>query len=61
MSDRKVAVVTGTSSGIGLHTAIGLARRDIRVVATMRDTGREGNCSTPLRRTASNWQCANWT
>ena len=42
MSDRKVAVVTGTSSGIGLHTAVGLARRDIRVVATMRDTGRAG-------------------
>jgi NAD(P)-dependent dehydrogenase (short-subunit alcohol dehydrogenase family) len=38
MSDPNVAVVTGTSSGIGLHTAIGLARRNFRVVATMRDT-----------------------
>ncbi|MBU6529805.1 SDR family oxidoreductase [Streptomyces sp. NPDC057245] len=35
-----VAVVTGASSGIGLHTAVGLAHRGLRVVATMRDTGR---------------------
>ncbi|MDL4775823.1 MULTISPECIES: SDR family NAD(P)-dependent oxidoreductase [Thermomonosporaceae] len=40
MSDNKVALVTGTSSGIGLHTAVGLARTGARVVATMRDTGR---------------------
>ena len=32
-----VALVTGTSSGIGLHTAVGLARAGLRVVATMRD------------------------
>ncbi|GII96788.1 SDR family oxidoreductase [Sinosporangium siamense] len=42
MTDRKVALVTGTSSGIGLHTAVGLARMGIHVVATMRDTGRAG-------------------
>lgn len=35
-----VALVTGTSSGIGLHTAVGLARKGLRVVATMRDTGK---------------------
>ncbi|MDJ1134750.1 SDR family oxidoreductase [Streptomyces iconiensis] len=40
MPDQKVAVVTGTSSGIGLHTAVGLAARGIRVVATMRDTAK---------------------
>ncbi len=40
MTDSKVAVVTGTSSGIGLHTALGLARKGLHVVATMRDTGR---------------------
>jgi NAD(P)-dependent dehydrogenase (short-subunit alcohol dehydrogenase family) len=40
MAQRNVAVVTGTSSGIGLHTAVGLASRGIRVVATMRDTSR---------------------
>lgn len=34
------ALVTGTSSGIGLHTAIGLARTGVDVVATVRDTGR---------------------
>ncbi|WP_042421068.1 SDR family NAD(P)-dependent oxidoreductase [Streptacidiphilus anmyonensis] len=37
---QKTAVVTGTSSGIGLHTAVGLARKGIHVVATMRDTTR---------------------
>ncbi|GAA2028756.1 SDR family oxidoreductase [Terrabacter terrae] len=38
---RPVAVVTGTSSGMGLHTAVALARRGHTVVATMRDTGRD--------------------
>ncbi|MEV0281969.1 SDR family NAD(P)-dependent oxidoreductase [Streptomyces sp. NPDC050610] len=40
MTENKIAVVTGTSSGIGLHTALGLARKGLHVVATMRDTGR---------------------
>jgi NAD(P)-dependent dehydrogenase (short-subunit alcohol dehydrogenase family) len=40
MPEPTVAVVTGTSSGIGLYTAVGLASKGIRVVATMRDTGR---------------------
>lgn len=35
-----VALVTGTSSGMGLHTAVELARRGLTVVATMRDTSR---------------------
>ena len=35
-----VALVTGTSSGIGLRTAIGLAKVGLTVVATMRDVGR---------------------
>lgn len=35
-----VALVTGTSSGMGLHTAVELARRGLRVVATMRDPTR---------------------
>ena len=34
------ALVTGTSSGMGLHTAIGLASAGLRVVATMRDPSR---------------------
>lgn len=37
-----VALLTGTSSGIGLHAAVELARRGHTVVATMRDTGRAG-------------------
>ncbi|MGI8418435.1 MAG: SDR family NAD(P)-dependent oxidoreductase [Nakamurella sp.] len=37
MSAQKLALVTGTSSGIGLHTAIGLAQTGLRVIATMRN------------------------
>ena len=38
--NQKVAVVTGSSSGIGLLTAVELAKRGFRVVATMRDLAR---------------------
>jgi short-subunit dehydrogenase len=34
------ALVTGTSTGIGLHTAVGLASAGLRVVATMREPAR---------------------
>jgi len=43
-----VALVTGTSSGMGLATAVGLARAGLTVVATMRDTGK----GDALRRAA---------
>jgi NAD(P)-dependent dehydrogenase (short-subunit alcohol dehydrogenase family) len=36
----QTALVTGTSTGMGLHTAVELARRGFTVVATMRDTSR---------------------
>ena len=39
-STARVALVTGTSSGMGLHTAVELARRGLTVVATMRDPSR---------------------
>ncbi len=42
MAEEKIAVVTGSSSGIGLLTAVELARNGYRVVATMRDLGRSG-------------------
>ena len=35
-----VALVTGTSSGMGLHTAVQLAARGLTVVATVRDLAR---------------------
>src|SRR5215472_2462395 len=36
----RTAVVTGASSGIGLHTALGLARTGMRVVMAGRDHAR---------------------
>lgn len=36
----EIALVTGTSSGMGMHAAVQLARRGVQVVATMRDTSR---------------------
>lgn len=42
MASRTVALVTGTSSGMGLWTAVGLAEQGLEVVATMRDVGRAG-------------------
>jgi len=40
MANDKIAVVTGSSSGIGLMTTVELALNGYRVVATMRDLGR---------------------
>ena len=42
MADEKIAVVTGSSSGIGLLTAVELARNGYRVVATMRNLANSG-------------------
>lgn len=38
----KIALVTGTSSGVGLSTAIQLAQSGFTVIATMRDTSKAG-------------------
>ncbi|HEX4703366.1 MAG TPA: SDR family NAD(P)-dependent oxidoreductase [Pseudonocardiaceae bacterium] len=40
MTSRNTVLVTGTSSGIGLATAVAAAAAGWQVVATMRDTGR---------------------
>ena len=42
MAEEKIAVVTGSSSGIGLLTAIELAQAGYRVVATMRNLANSG-------------------
>jgi retinol dehydrogenase-12 len=36
----RIALVTGASAGIGLHTALGLARAGVRVIIAGRDSGR---------------------
>src|SRR5436305_1098263 len=46
----KIAVISGTSSGIGLLTAVELARSGYRVIAGMRDLARRD----PLEKAASN-------
>jgi NAD(P)-dependent dehydrogenase (short-subunit alcohol dehydrogenase family) len=38
----RVAIVTGATAGIGLHTALGLARHGMRVVMVGRDPERTG-------------------
>ncbi|WP_020661109.1 SDR family NAD(P)-dependent oxidoreductase [Amycolatopsis benzoatilytica] len=40
MTPNKTVVITGTSSGLGLATAVGAARAGWTTVATMRDTGK---------------------
>jgi NAD(P)-dependent dehydrogenase (short-subunit alcohol dehydrogenase family) len=47
-ADHGVVLITGTSSGIGLATAVAAARAGFRTVATMRDPGRD----TALRAAA---------
>src|SRR5947209_6918433 len=42
-SNQKVAVVTGTSSGIGYETSLTLARNGFLTYATMRDLNKSGN------------------
>ncbi|WP_255447188.1 SDR family NAD(P)-dependent oxidoreductase [Schumannella soli] len=41
LANPRTVLITGTSSGIGLHTAIGAARTGWRVVATLRDANRD--------------------
>jgi len=45
----KIALVTGSSSGIGLLTTIELAKDGFKVVASMRDLGRRSVWTKPPR------------
>ncbi|WP_420031439.1 SDR family NAD(P)-dependent oxidoreductase [Streptomyces sp. cg28] len=45
----KTVLITGTSSGIGLATAVAAARAGWRVIATMRDTTKAGPVQTAAR------------
>ena len=42
MSGQRVAVVTGTSTGMGMHAAVGLAAEGFHVVATVRSLNKAG-------------------
>ena len=46
----KVAIVTGSSSGIGFETALALAREDYFTYATMRDTKKENNIKETAKK-----------
>lgn len=48
--DQNVALVTGSSTGIGFETSLALARSGYKTYATMRDTSRK----YPLKRIADN-------
>lgn len=47
----KIAVITGTSSGIGLLTSVELAKAGLRVIATMRDLGRRSRLDQAVSTT----------
>jgi NAD(P)-dependent dehydrogenase (short-subunit alcohol dehydrogenase family) len=48
----RTILVTGATSGIGFHTALGLASRGARVFVTGRDAGRGADAVEALRRAA---------
>ena len=51
---KRIALVTGASAGIGVHTALGLARAGFRVVMAGRDGARlERACRTVAERSGS--------
>ena len=50
MANEKIAVVTGSSSGIGLVTSVELALNGYGVVATMRDLARSGRLEDAARK-----------
>ena len=52
MQDQKVAIVTGSSSGIGFETSLILARNGFHTYATMRNM--EGEKSKPVTEVAKN-------
>lgn len=52
MQDQKVAIVTGSSSGIGFETSLTLARNGFHTYATIRNM--EGEKSKPLTEVAKN-------
>src|SRR5207245_4810073 len=46
----KIAIVTGSSSGIGFETALALAREGYFAYATMRDTKKENNVKETAKK-----------
>ena len=48
--NKKAILITGTSSGIGLETAVFLAERGFKVYATMRDLSRSGKLDAEAMR-----------
>ncbi|MDX1385933.1 MAG: SDR family NAD(P)-dependent oxidoreductase, partial [Thermoanaerobaculia bacterium] len=48
--DGKLVVVTGANAGIGLWTAVGLARRGARIVATARNESKGARAVDEIRR-----------
>lgn len=46
----KVALITGSSSGIGLETALALARDGYHTFASMRDTGKAGELEHAVKK-----------
>jgi NADP-dependent 3-hydroxy acid dehydrogenase YdfG len=47
---KKVAVVTGSSSGIGLETSLTLAENNFKTYATMRNLDKVSNVLEPAKK-----------
>ncbi|EKF31616.1 hypothetical protein MOQ_004546 [Trypanosoma cruzi marinkellei] len=54
--ERPVAIVTGTNSGIGYYTAVGLAVEGYRVVCTCRNPALSESTATKIRREAEDFR-----
>lgn len=57
----KVVLITGTSSGIGLATAVATAKAGWRTVATLRDTGRAEELRKAAADAGSSSTSGSWT
>ena len=60
-SNQKVAVVTGSSSGIGFETSLTLARSGFLTYATMRNLGKGATIKSVAAKEGCRFVLCSWT